>query len=74
MKTYLYALFFIKRYLEQVLMFPFIVAGKIYARLYPLKKEYDHFLFFPVYEIGGAERVNAEIVEALAENMRTCSR
>lgn len=63
----MYKLFTIKRYIEQIIMYPFVLLGKIIATLYPLNDEYDVFLFFPGYAIGGAERVNAEIVKALAD-------
>ncbi|MGB2735775.1 MAG: hypothetical protein WBC35_17975, partial [Saprospiraceae bacterium] len=62
MEKYLYSFFRIKRYVEQLLMFPFIIIGKFYAFISPLKEEYDIFFFFPFYCIGGAERVNAEII------------
>lgn len=61
----MFTLFTIKRYIEQVVMFPFILIGKLIARLSPLKQDYDVFLFFPGYAIGGAERVNAEILKCL---------
>lgn len=67
MKHLLYPLFTIKRYMEQVIMFPFVMAGKLYAKRHPLKEEYDLFFFFPAYHIGGAERVNAEIVNVLPD-------
>jgi L-malate glycosyltransferase len=62
-----YAIFYYKRYVEQVLMYPFVLLGKLIAILNPLKTEYDIFFFFPGYEIGGAERVNAEIIEAVKD-------
>src|SRR5687768_3299155 len=65
MKKHLYLLFTIKRYIEQLIMFPFILMGKLYAFLNPLHEQYDYFFFFPAYSIGGAERVNAEIVHAM---------
>ncbi|MBU3677110.1 MAG: glycosyltransferase family 4 protein [Chitinophagaceae bacterium] len=61
----MYTLFTIKRYIEQIIMFPFILIGNLIARFSPLKQEYDVFLFFPGYTIGGAERVNAEILKCL---------
>lgn len=61
----MYTIFTIKRYLEQIIMFPFILIGNMLARLNPLKQEYDVFLFFPGFAIGGAERVNAEILKCL---------
>jgi len=63
----LYSIFFYKRYIEQVLMYPFVLLGKCIALISPLKQQYDIFFFFPSYQIGGAERVNAEIINAVAE-------
>ncbi|GAB3413009.1 glycosyltransferase family 4 protein [Niabella aquatica] len=60
----LYRLFSIKRYLEQVVMFPFVLYGRWLALKKPLAGTYDIFFFFPGYGIGGAERVNAEIVKS----------
>jgi glycosyltransferase involved in cell wall biosynthesis len=60
----MYKLFTIKRYIEQIIMFPFILIGRLIAILYPLKCEYDIFFFFPGFSIGGAERVNAEIIKS----------
>ncbi len=60
-----YQLFTVKRYVEQFIMFPFIVLGNMIARLKPLREDYDVFLFFPGFGIGGAERVNAEIIKCL---------
>lgn len=48
-------------------MYPFVLFGKCIALIKPLKQEYDIFFFFPSYEIGGAERVNAEIINAVAD-------
>lgn len=63
----MYKLFTIKRYLEQIIMFPFVLLGKIIAYFTPLEEEYDLFFFFPGYTIGGAERVNAEIVKSFED-------
>lgn len=60
----MYKLFTIKRYIEQIIMFPFVLTGKVIGIFYPLKSEYDIFFFFPGFTIGGAERVNAEIVKS----------
>lgn len=57
----------IKRIVEEVIMFPFILAGKLIAKLNPLRQEYDFFIFFPSYCLGGAEKVNGEIIEALSD-------
>ena len=63
----LYSIFYYKRYIEQVMMFPFVLFGKCIALIKPLRQQYDIFFFFPSYEIGGAERVNAEIINAVAD-------
>jgi glycosyltransferase involved in cell wall biosynthesis len=63
----MYKLFTIKRYIEQFIMYPFILIGKIVAIVHPLDKEYDIFFFFPGFAIGGAERVNAEIIKSFED-------
>ena len=62
-----YSIFFYKRYIEQVIMYPFVLLGKCIALIKPLRQQYDIFFFFPSFEIGGAERVNAEILNAVAD-------
>lgn len=62
-----YRFFTIKRYLEQFIMFPFVLFGKLYAHFKPLNDKYDIFFFFPTYAIGGAERVNAEIAKSFPD-------
>ncbi|MEO8116453.1 MAG: glycosyltransferase family 4 protein [Bacteroidota bacterium] len=51
----------IKLALEQVIVFPLMLAGKIYGKIWPLKIKTNLFLFFPNADIGGAPRVNADI-------------
>jgi L-malate glycosyltransferase len=63
----MYIIFIIKRYLEQILMSPFVLAGKIYANNHPLLAEYDIFFFFPSYSIGGGERVQGDILNAVSD-------
>lgn len=46
-------------------MFPFILIGRFIAMFRPLKKEYDFFMFFPSYGIGGAEKINATVLDIL---------
>lgn len=63
----MYKLFTIKRYIEQCIMFPFVLQGRLIARLKPLHQDYDVFFFFPGFAIGGAERVNAEIIKTVSD-------
>jgi len=55
----------IKRKLEQVLMSPFVLTGRLYGRLYPLKVKTSFFLFYSGADIGGATKVNADIAECI---------
>lgn len=48
-------------------MWPFVLYGKYLAVRRPLGEEFDIFMFFPGYAIGGAERVNSEIVKAVSD-------
>ena len=58
----------LKRRIEQAIMFPFVLAGKLIGRLNPLPaSDYDLFCFFPIYGLGGAEKVNAAILKALPD-------
>lgn len=59
-----YQLFTFKRYVEQLLMFPFVLLGRVLA-LFSEKGDYDIYFFIPIYGLGGAEYVNAKILEAL---------
>ncbi len=56
-----YSVYIIKRKIENIIIFPFIVIGRLIALLKPLKKEYELFYFFPFYHIGGAEKVHYQI-------------
>ena len=64
----MYKLFLIKRVIENVFIYPFILIGRLIARLYPLKKEYRIFFFFPFYHTGGAEKVHAQITKAAGDD------
>lgn len=59
----MYKWIILKRWVEAVFIFPFALLGKLYARLYPLKEQYDIFFFFPFYHVGGAERVHATLAQ-----------
>ncbi len=56
--------YIIKRKIENIFIMPFILVGRLIARLQPLSTEYDTFFFFPFYHTGGAEKVHASIVKA----------
>ena len=58
----------LKRKVEDVFIFPFIVVGKIIALIRPLKKEYRVYFFFPFYHTGGAEKVHAQLSNATGGN------
>jgi glycosyltransferase involved in cell wall biosynthesis len=59
-----YRLSILKRNLEDLLMLPFILLGRILAWIRPLPQSYDIFFFFPFYHIGGAEKVHYQIAQA----------
>ena len=59
-----YSLLLIKRSVENIFIYPFVLAGRIIARIKPLNKEFRVFFFFPFYHTGGAEQVHAEIAAA----------
>src|SRR6186713_824976 len=64
----MYRLLLIKRMIEDVFIFPFILAGRLAAMISPLKKEYRIFFFFPFYHTGGAEKIHAQIANATGGN------
>jgi len=59
-----YRLLLIKRFIEDIFIYPFILLGRRKAAKNPLKEEYDIFFLFPFYHIGGAEKVHAQIAQA----------
>lgn len=60
-----YAHYILKRKIEAIFIYPFIVLGNVIALIKPLKKQYDIFFFFPFYHTGGAEKVHALIAQAV---------
>lgn len=64
----MYRLLLIKRTIEDFFIYPFVLAGRLAALIYPLKKEYRVFFFFPFYHTGGAEKVHAQIANATGGN------
>ncbi len=56
----------IKRKIEFIGMLPFVLVGKLYGRLFPLKHKTSVFLFFSSADLGGAIKVNADISNCIA--------
>ncbi|MBO9593653.1 MAG: glycosyltransferase family 4 protein [Niabella sp.] len=56
-----------KKQIELVLMYPFVLLGKIAGYFFRLKTRHRHFLFFPSADIGGSVKVNAEITECIVK-------
>jgi L-malate glycosyltransferase len=63
----IYRLFILKRILEDVFIWPFILWGRFQARKTPLNEEYDIYFLFPFYHIGGAEKVHYLIAQAFRD-------
>lgn len=53
--------------LELIGMAPLVWLGKLYGRLRPLKKPVSHFLFYSSADLGGAIKVNADIIGCLRD-------
>ncbi len=53
-----------KHWLENILIFPFILFGRLIGSMFPLKQSYDVYFFFPFYHIGGAEKVHFQVAAA----------
>lgn len=58
----MYRLLIIKRKIESTVMFPFVLAGRLWASLNK-KDEYAIYFFFPFHHIGGAEKVHYQIAQ-----------
>jgi glycosyltransferase involved in cell wall biosynthesis len=59
-----YKQYILKRKIEDFLIFPFIIIGRLIASVKPLKKEYKTYFFFPFYHTGGAEKVHSLVAQA----------
>jgi L-malate glycosyltransferase len=57
----------LKLRLELIIMFPFVVLGRIFGRLFPLRQSGSIFLFFSSADLGGAIKVNADITNCLVD-------
>jgi glycosyltransferase involved in cell wall biosynthesis len=56
----------LKRNLEGILMYPFVLLGKIMAPFFRLKKEHKIFIFSPSADIGGSIQVNIDLCACFA--------
>lgn len=56
-----------KRKIEQLGMFPFVLAGRLYGKLFRLKNKTSYFLFYSGDDLGGATRVNADVANCLRD-------
>ncbi len=54
-----------KLFLERLLMFPLVMAGKFWGKLFPLPTKHRVFLFFPNADIGGSPKVNIDITNCI---------
>lgn len=57
----------IKRNIELLLMFPFVLLGRLAGKLFPLRTKHHVFLFFPSADIGGSIKVNADITRCIQD-------
>ncbi|HSV10703.1 MAG TPA: hypothetical protein VLI68_08040, partial [Hanamia sp.] len=56
----------VKRNIEAVLMYPFVLLGKIMSPFFPLKTEHRIFIFCPSADIGGSIQVNIDLCSCFA--------
>ena len=58
----------IKRNIEAVLMYPFVLLGKIMSRFFfRLTKQHEVFIFCPSADIGGAILINIDLCKCIAD-------
>lgn len=63
-----YSAYIIKRKIEDFFILPFVVLGRLIAKIKKQSKEYDIYFFYPFYHTGGAEKVHSLISNALGSN------
>jgi L-malate glycosyltransferase len=64
-KEWKYEHLVVKRKLESLLMFPLILVGRLIAVFSKITNDYEVYFFFPFYHSGGAEKVHAQIANAI---------
>ena len=57
----------IKRKLELIGMFPFVLLGKIAGKIFKLKTKHSVFLFYSWADIGGSIQVNIDITNCIKD-------
>ena len=57
----------IKRNIEAVIIYPFVLLGKIMSPLFSLKTHHKVFIFSPSADIGGSIKVNYDLCSCLAD-------
>lgn len=58
----------LKRKIEDALISPFILIGRIISYFLPNKTQYRIYFFFSFYHIGGAEKVHVQVAKATGGN------
>lgn len=58
----------LKRKIEAVLAYPFVLLGKLFSPFFPLKTRHGIFIFCPSADIGGSIKVNIDLCECLAHH------
>lgn len=56
----------VKRNFEAMLMYPFVLLGKIMSPFFSLKTHHEVFIFSPSADIGGSIQVNADLCSCFA--------
>ena len=57
----------LKLLLEHIIMQPFVLLGRLYAKLNPLSTKHEVFLLYPNADIGGSIQVNLDLAVCLAD-------
>jgi len=57
----------IKRNIEAVFIYPFVLLGKIMSPFFSLKTHHEVFIFSPSADIGGSVKVNYDLCACLAD-------
>jgi len=57
----------LKRKIEEVFMYPFVLIGKIAGSVFTLSTSHRVFLFFPNGDIGGSPQVNIDLTNCIKD-------